>query len=110
MMIYTSDVGKGRIFRFPLFPTALNVAFGSQDGGATVQDPIMGDWPTVDTLISRASALIAAHPDTSGPSSYRSDLEKYEVLLEKLNSNKAAVTPSNPASCPRRFYPRSRHC
>jgi hypothetical protein len=84
-----------------LVSAALGVAFGNQDGNATVHDPIVGDWPTINTLIQRVGALIAAHPNTSAPSSTRSDAEAYKTLLDKLNSNAATVTPSTPARCPR---------
>jgi hypothetical protein len=70
---------------------ALNVAFGSQDGKATVHDPVAGDWVSVDALVKRVSGLIAAHSDSSAAA--------YKSLLEQLNRNTAIVTPSNPASC-----------
>jgi hypothetical protein len=84
-----------------LMSAALSVAFGSQDGDATIHDPIAGDWPTINTLIKRVSAFIAAHPNTSAPSSDRSNAEAYKTLLDKLNSNAATVTPPTPARCPR---------
>jgi hypothetical protein len=73
--------------------TALNVHFGSQDGNATVQDPVAGDWPTVDSLLERDSQWVSAHPTGS------SEGAKYEKLLEKLNQNTAVITPSKPDAC-----------
>jgi hypothetical protein len=70
---------------------ALNVAFGSQDGKATVHDPVAGDWVSVEALITRVSGLMATHSDSSAGA--------YKSLLEQLNRNTAIVTPSNPASC-----------
>jgi hypothetical protein len=64
--------------------TALNVAFGSQDGDVTVNDPVRRDWPTVRALIARAAS------DPAAP---------YLELFEKLNANKLAVTPTRPAAC-----------
>lgn len=72
---------------------ALEVAFGSQDGEATIHDPVVGDWPSINMLIQRVSALIAAHPD-------RKNMETYKTLIEKLNNNTAMITPSTPAKCP----------
>jgi len=74
-----------------------------QDGKATVHDPMVGDWPAINTLVSRVSAHIAAHPDTSASSSSRNDAEKYKILLEGLNNNTIPVAPSNPAGCPPRL-------
>lgn len=70
-----------------LAATVLNVAFGSQDGDATVKDPVVGDWPSVRALIARVSGLSGAQ---AGP---------YLDVLEKLNTNKAMVTPSKPERC-----------
>ncbi len=70
-----------------LAATALNVAFGSQDGNVTVQDTIAGDWVSVDTLIARVSGLGG------------SAAVGYKSLLEKLNGNAAAVTPTSAAAC-----------
>lgn len=74
--------------RAQLAAAALNVAFGKQDGMATVQDPARGDWPTINALLDRAAAEGAA--------------DKYAAVIEKINSNSAMVTPSNPASCGKR--------
>ena len=63
--------------------TALNIAYGSQDGNATVADPIAGDWVALRDLAQRA----AARPDD------------YRKLLDSLNRNVEPVTPSNPAAC-----------
>jgi hypothetical protein len=66
---------------------ALNIAYGSEDGKATVQDPVNHDWPTLDTLVARIAALPtpAAVP--------------YKGLLEKLNGNKEPISPSDPKAC-----------
>ncbi|MGA7239423.1 MAG: hypothetical protein WBY44_27320 [Bryobacteraceae bacterium] len=66
---------------------ALNIAYGSEDGKATVQDPVTHDWPTLNTLVTRIAALPAS---AAGP---------YLGLLEKLNNNKQQVTPSDPKAC-----------
>jgi hypothetical protein len=73
----------------PLAAAAFNATFGGQDAKATIQDPVGGDWPTIETLIERVSAHIAASKDTT----------VYRALLEKLNSNAAIVTPATPAGC-----------
>ena len=49
---------------------ALNIAYGSEDGKATVQDPVNHDWPTLDTLVARIAAL-----PTPAAASYKSLLE-----------------------------------
>jgi hypothetical protein len=82
-----------------LAAVALNVISGSQDGTATVQDPVAGDWPAINALIRRVSAFLEANPDASVQSSSRSVAEKYKNLLESLNNNTAKITPSNPARC-----------
>ncbi|MSR06850.1 MAG: hypothetical protein EXR93_07285 [Gemmatimonadetes bacterium] len=79
---------------------ALNVAFGKQDGTATVEDPVAGDWPTISTLVTRVSTFVSSHTDTSAPGADRSTAEVYEGLLGRLNNNTTKVTPSIPASCP----------
>jgi hypothetical protein len=66
---------------------ALSVAFGNQDGSATVHDTIAGDWPSVNALIARVSGL-------SGNAA-----AVYKGLLEKLNANVVAVTPASAAGC-----------
>jgi hypothetical protein len=73
--------------------TALNVAYGSQDGSATVQDPVVRDWLAIEALLQRVSDRIAQ----------RSEAEAYKTLLEKLNNNAATVTPSKPSACPAAF-------
>ena len=65
-----------------LASAALNVAFGHQDGDATVHDPAVGDWPSIRTLIARARNSPA-----------------YFELLRKLNAGQLAVTPSLPSAC-----------
>jgi hypothetical protein len=71
-----------------LTAAALNAAFGSQDVNATVQDPIVNDWPMIGTLIERAGTANG------------SAAEAYGAILERLNSNIEKVTPSNPRVCP----------
>jgi hypothetical protein len=66
---------------------ALNIAYGSEDGQATVQDPVSHDWPTLNALVTRIASL-----PTPAAGSYRG-------LLEKLNGNKELVTPSDPKAC-----------
>jgi hypothetical protein len=83
--------------------TALNVAFGRQDGNATLSDPGAGDWPTISALTGRVSSHIASQPDAARADAWRVDAERYRVLLERLNANTALVTPSSPSSCPRPF-------
>jgi len=63
----------------------LNVAAGTQDGNATMHDPVWGDWTPVKTLIARAAA-------PNAPAAYLD-------VLQKLNANKLIVTPSNPSAC-----------
>jgi hypothetical protein len=70
-----------------LAATVLNVAFGSQDGNATVHDPVVGDWPAIRVLIARVSGAA------------RDAGVAYQDVLEKLNGNREPVTPSNPAGC-----------
>jgi len=65
-----------------LAATVLNVAFGSQDGDATVHDPVVGDWPSIRALIGRADGSPA-----------------YVDLLRRLNGNKLLATPSNASAC-----------
>ena len=67
-----------------LAATVLNVAFGAQDGDATVHDPVAGDWPSIGALIARANGAAAV---------------EYADLLRKLNRNQAAVTPSQASAC-----------
>jgi len=66
---------------------ALSTAYGSDDGKATVQDPVAHDWPTLSALVARVSAL-------QGPAA-----EAYKSLLEKLNNNTQPVTPSSLTAC-----------
>jgi len=82
-----------------LLLTALNIAFGSQDGSSTIHDSIAGDCPAINILIDRVNALLAAHPNTSAPASFRSNAETHRTLLLGLNKNSAMVTPSSPAGC-----------
>jgi hypothetical protein len=83
-----------------LAATALNVAFGNQDGRATVSDPVAGDWPTISTLVSRVGSHITALPDVP-TDAWFANAEKYAVLLHRLYTNAALVTPSSPSGCPR---------
>ena len=66
---------------------ALSIAYGGGDAGATVEDPVAHDWPTLSVLVNRVAAL-------SGPAA-----DAYKPLIEKLNDNKQPVTPSSPAAC-----------
>ena len=66
---------------------ALNIAYGSEDGNATVKDPVANDWPTLNELVTRVSAVQGARVDA------------YKPVLEKLNANTELVTPSTPAAC-----------
>lgn len=66
---------------------ALSIAYGDEDGGATVEDPVRHDRATLSALVTRVSALAG------------SDAEAYKGLLERLNDNKEMVTPSNPSAC-----------
>jgi hypothetical protein len=66
---------------------ALNIAYGGEDGQATVQDPVVHDWPTLSMLVTRIAAL-------TGPVA-----DPYKSLLEKLNGNKEPITPSDPKAC-----------
>jgi hypothetical protein len=70
------DSGEGDVAA-QLAAAALNVAFGTQDGNATVEDPVLGDRPAVRTLIDRAAAL--------------TDPGKYAPVLRRLNENAAMV-------------------
>jgi hypothetical protein len=70
-----------------LAAAVLNVAFGSQDGNATVHDPVAGDWPSVRVLIERANG------QSGGAAA------AYLNVFERLNANREPVTPSKPAGC-----------
>jgi hypothetical protein len=70
-----------------LAAAALNVKFGTQDGSVRVHDAIAGDWPSVNALIARVSAL-------SGNAA-----AAYRGLIEKLNGDAVAVTPASAAGC-----------
>jgi hypothetical protein len=70
-----------------LAAAALSVAYGSEDGNAFVNDTIAGDWPTINALIARVSALHAGAAAA------------YGNLLEKLNANALTVTPSMAEDC-----------
>ncbi|HVT40933.1 MAG TPA: hypothetical protein VHE78_17990 [Gemmatimonadaceae bacterium] len=86
-----------------LAATAFSVTFGKQDGHATVRDPVAGDWPTISTLVSRVSSHIAPHLDAAADAAWHGIAEKYMLLLVRLNTNTADVTPSSPSGCPRPF-------
>jgi hypothetical protein len=66
---------------------ALNIAYGSEDGNATVKDPVANDWPTLNDLVTRVSAA-------QGPSA-----DPYKSILERLNANNEPITPSTPEAC-----------
>ena len=63
----------------------LNIAAGTQDGNATVHDPVENEWTPVKTLLARAAA-------PNSPAAYLD-------VVQKLNTNKLMVTPSNPSAC-----------
>jgi hypothetical protein len=86
-----------------LATTTLNVTWGTQDGNATVHDPVANDWTSISALLGRVSTFIEAHPNTSQPSADRTTAEAYRKLLEELNTNAATVTPASPSSCARPF-------
>ncbi len=86
-----------------LAATTLNVAYGSQDAGATIQDPVGRDWSTIATLLTRVNAFIAEHPNTSGSSADRRTAETYRTVLDGLNKNTALVTPPTADRCPAPF-------
>jgi hypothetical protein len=79
--------------------TALNTAYGSQDGNVTVHDPIEDDWVTVNALLARVSAFIEADPRGGN----RAVAEAYRTLFESLNANTAMITPAGPERCPTPF-------
>jgi hypothetical protein len=58
------------------------VAFGTQDGDATMNDPVVGDWPTIRALMARVNGS-AAYADLPG----------------RLNSNNLEITPLNSSAC-----------
>ena len=66
---------------------ALNIAYGSEDGNATVPDPVVHDWLTLNGLVTRIAALQGSAADA------------YRSLLEELNANAQPVTPSSPGAC-----------
>jgi hypothetical protein len=80
-----------------LATTALNVAYGTQDGNAAVHDPVTRDWAPVTTLLGRVSTAIAAQ--ASAPAA----VATYASLLRSLNTNNATVTPSSTTRCPPPF-------
>jgi hypothetical protein len=79
--------------------TTLNVAYGSQNAGVTVQDPVANDWTSIGTLLGRVSAFVADHPNTTRAGPDRVNAEKYRTLLAALNRNSAQVTPAGPEGC-----------
>jgi hypothetical protein len=83
--------------------TALNTAFGKQDGNVTVHDAVAGSWANIAGLEARVGGIVVAHPVTTDAGNFRTDAESYRSLLQQLNSNTAMVTPSSPATCPRPF-------
>ncbi|HEX3880167.1 MAG TPA: hypothetical protein VHW24_24465, partial [Bryobacteraceae bacterium] len=66
---------------------ALNIAYGSEDGDATVKDPTRNDWISLNDLVARVASLQGSEQDA------------YAKLLERVNSNSEQVTPSNPQVC-----------
>ncbi len=83
--------------------TAFNIAFEREDGNATVNDPVAGDWLAIHAFIDRVNAFLSGHPDTSSAGAEKDDALKYQALLEHLNRNVATVTPSSPAGCKAAF-------
>ncbi|MGH7505496.1 MAG: hypothetical protein ACRELX_07580, partial [Longimicrobiales bacterium] len=86
-----------------LATTALNVAYGQQDGNVTVHDPVSDDWPTVSALLGRISDFIEEHATTTAADPARVDAASYASLLDALNGNIAQITPVTPARCPAPF-------
>lgn len=86
-----------------LAAVAFNTSVGKQDGSATAEDPVAGDWATVHEVVNRVSSLIAAHPNASAADSSGRDMLKYEALFRKLNKNSAMITPDAPSACKTRF-------
>ena len=84
-----------------LAATAFNVAFGKQDGGVAVHDPVVNDWVTVSALVTRVSNLIAANSKATSASAAGTNLLKYRTTLLALNNNTAVITPSSPTGCTR---------
>ena len=80
-------LGKASV-QTQLAATTLNISFGKQDGTVTVHDPVEGDWPSVEAMMTRIAALSP------------SDAKGYRRMLERLNTNTEPVTPSSPAGCP----------
>lgn len=82
-----------------LATTALNVAYGGQAGSTTVQDPVVGDWPSILTLMGRVSTFIRENPSSTAAGPGRSRAQAYTAVLAGLNANTATITPSDPAVC-----------
>ncbi len=78
-----------------LAATELNVMSGTQDEKATVHDPVLKDWTSVDNLVERASKVVAA----TARDAQRDQVEQYLKALEDLNRNRLEVTPSQPERC-----------
>ena len=92
-----------RLLSARLAIASLNVAYGGQAADATVEDPVVGDWVAIGTLLTRVSALVGGVAEGTGGDAARSDIEAYAALLENLNANTATVTPPDPAACPPPF-------
>jgi hypothetical protein len=65
-----------------------------------VQDPVVGDWVTIDTLITRASAFVQANPNTKAAGTARNQAVAYQTLFNAINNSQATVTPPGPGGCP----------
>jgi hypothetical protein len=83
---WTSSRGKAILARHAvgrdttideLAAARFNLAYGTQDGNVIVEDPVVGDRPTVRTLIDRAAAA--------------TDPAQYAPILHRLNANAAMV-------------------
>jgi hypothetical protein len=79
--------------------TSLNVVYGTQNGAASVSDPVSGEWVSINTLLTRVSTAIAANPNPAAGTAAGAQLERYRSVLEQLNRNTATVTPATPAGC-----------
>ncbi len=72
---------------------ALTIVYLGQSGEATMIDPVTGDWPSLNVLINRASTAISEK--------HSEHEQKYLAVFERLNGNRAQITPSDPAGCGR---------
>ena len=80
--------------------TSLNVVYGTQNAASSVLDPVTGEWTSINALLPRISAAIAASPNPAAGSQAASQLDRYRAVLDQLNRNTVTVTPATPALCP----------